>query len=396
MEKTFSTKELRERKFLGWVPVVALPVVTLFFWAFGGGRAASALAHDVAKGWNMRMPVAYLARLKKLSKLEYYEQAAKDSVSRGQRLKMADTYAKRMGIGGEDTAVARVREKLAAVERLVRGEPRGRRAGIDPAPAGLATAGRGLPREGGSLAQANVEKLERIVGALRQRESAGDPEMAQLSAVLDKLAAVQRVAVDTARPNIGAAGIGGGGVARLSAEEGSRRVSFPVKAVRDPEDSLVPADTTMIEALVPEDQMLVSGGELRLELATAILVGGRVVGCGTPVFGVVGLSGERLRVTVGAINSEGRVFPVNLVVADQDGLPGIYIPGAPAGDAVRESAEQDVGLFEPSLLSTTVAGQAATAGVGLARSLVSKKLRPVKLTVPAGYRVILHEQNKGL
>jgi hypothetical protein len=63
---------------------------------------------------------------------------------------------------------------------------------------------------------------------------------------------------------------------------------------------------------------------------------------------------------------------------------------------LRESAQQDAGLFGPTVLSTTLAGQTASAGVGLARSLISKKIRQVKVTVPAGYRVILHEEKMGL
>jgi hypothetical protein len=60
---------------------------------------------------------------------------------------------------------------------------------------------------------------------------------------------------------------------------------------------------------------------------------------------------------------------------------------------VRESAEEATGDIGPTVLSTTLAGQAAGAGVGLARSLIAKKVRPVKVTVPAGYRVFLHVQN---
>jgi hypothetical protein len=407
MEKTLTTRQMRERKFLGWVPAAVVPLITVLFWASGGGRAASAIVREVAKGWNMRLPGAYLARLSKLSKLEYYDQALKDTMARRQRLRIEDNYAKQMGIGSEEGPVKAVKEKLAEVERLVKG---GRVAptlarrtvglgdqGAARLPRGLAAEDRGLEVKDRGLevrargaAAANLEKLERVMGSLRVRESEGDPEIAQLSALLDKLVAVQRVPVDTGRPRVeaGATGLAGAGI--------SRRVLLPVRVRRDAEDTLGMEDTTVIEAMVPEEQVLVSGGELRLELAKDIIVGGEVVACGTPVYGIAALSGERLRVSVTSINCEGRVLPVNLAIADQDGLTGIYVPGAPAADAVHESAEQDVGLLEPAVLSTTLAGQATTAGMGLARSLISKKVRSVKVTVPAGYRVILHEQNNGL
>jgi hypothetical protein len=125
-------------------------------------------------------------------------------------------------------------------------------------------------------------------------------------------------------------------------------------------------------------------------------VGGQRIPRGTPVYGQVALNGERLRVVVVAICWQERVFPVNLVVDDEDGLAGIHIPGAPSADAVRETTSQELGSFGPEILSTTLAGQAAGAGVTLARSMIGKKVRMVRVTVPAGYRVILHVQNAGL
>lgn len=387
MTKTVMTVEMRQRRGLLLAPVVVLGVLTGTFMAFGGGRVASAMRREMAKGWDMRIPAAYLARLKKLSKLELYEQAGKDSAIRKQRVRIEDNYAKQLGIG--EGPEAQVVKGLKEVERVMRGK------GVR----GVGLDGRRSVGVGG--VNANIEKLERIVGVLHGKEAPVDPEMAQLSLVLDKLAEVQRVEGDTGRPRIegvgvwrgsaGAAGISGGGFAAAS-----RRVVLPVSGLRDADDSLRQEDTTVIEAVVAEDQLLVSGGELRMELARDVWVGGQVVASGTPVYGVVSLSGERLRVSVTSINNEGRVLPVNLVVADQDGFAGIYIPGAPVGDAVRESADQDIGMIEPAMLSTTLAGQAANAGFGLARSLISKKVRPVKVRVPAGYRVILHEQKNGL
>ena len=220
------------------------------------------------------------------------------------------------------------------------------------------------------------------MGVLRKSEAGvgSDPEMAQLNGVLEKLVAAQRPLGirDSVRGTV------------------ARRAVVIVRAVRDEDDTLGAIDSTSIEAIVPEEQVLVSGGELRLELAQAIEVGGVRVPRGTPVYGLVSLSGERLRVAITAITWLGRVWPVNLVVEDQDGGAGIYIPGAPVADAVRESEGQAAGDLGPTILSTTLAGQAAGAGVNLARSMIGKKVRLVRVTVPAGYRVFLHVKNEGL
>jgi conjugative transposon TraM protein len=169
-----------------------------------------------------------------------------------------------------------------------------------------------------------------------------------------------------------------------------------VKAVPDPEDSVRGFDSMAMEAVIPEAQVLLTGGELRLELASNLLIAGHRVPAGTPVYGTASLSGERLRVTISAIAWQEHSYPVNLQVDDEDGLPGIYIPGAPMTDAARESAGSDIGSIGPTMVSTGLAGQAADAGMTLARSLIGKKVRPVRVTIPAGYRVLLHPQNYGL
>ena len=219
------------------------------------------------------------------------------------------------------------------------------------------------------------------MGALHRKEAegGGDPAIAQLSGLLAQLTAVQ--------------GPGRGRDTQSNmAGPKERRVTVTVVAVRDVGDT-PSADSTVIEAVSPSDQVLVSGGQLRLELVGDIAVGGHRIPGGTPVYGTVALSGERLRVTITAIGWQGRIYPVNLAVADADGLAGIYIPGAPASDAVRESAEEATGDIGPTVLSTTLAGQAAGAGMGLARSLIAKKVRTVKVTVPAGYRVFLRGES---
>ena len=112
---------------------------------------------------------------------------------------------------------------------------------------------------------------------------------------------------------------------------------------------------------------------------------------GTPVFGLASLNNERLNVVVRSIRYGDHLLPVELHVYDEDGLEGIYIPGAIGRDVVKQSADQglnglNLGTFDPS-----VAGQAASAGMQLARNMVSRKVKQVKVMVDAGYRVWLRD-----
>jgi len=375
--KTVTAKEERQRKFLGWGPVMAFPVITLLFWGMGGGRGvAEGYGRAVVHGFNTHVPAAQVSKQAGLNKLDYYAEAARDSVAAQQKRAIEENYAKVLGLGspdstrkpGTDPAVRSVQEKLAELKQaLAAPSAKTRPAGVLAGP----TAG----------PSPTLDRLEQLMGALHRKEAegGGDPAIAQLSGMLDKLTAVQG-------PGRGRDTPSGVGV------HPERRVTVTVVAVRDVSDT-PSADSTVIEAVSPSDQVLVSGGQLRLELVGDIAVGGHRIPGGTPVYGTVALSGERLRVVITAMGWQGRVYPVNLAVADADGLAGIYIPGAPASDAVRESAEEATGDLGPTVLSTTLAGQAAGAGMGLARSLIAKKVRPVKVTVPAGYRVFLHVQN---
>jgi conjugative transposon TraM protein len=149
-----------------------------------------------------------------------------------------------------------------------------------------------------------------------------------------------------------------------------------------------------MDAWVTETQTLMSGTRIVMELGHDLLVGGLLIPRGTPVYGHASLSGERLMVGIQSITWEGRVYRVALSVYDQDGLPGIYIPGMQDAQSLKESAGQDVGSFGPELLSPTLAGQAAGAGIQAARNMIGRKIKTVRVVVPAGYRLLLTDENK--
>lgn len=375
MHTNLTARQTREGKFLLRAPLVAVPLLTLIFWGLGGGKAAFG-SKVVLHGFEMRIPPARVASIVKLDKLEYYEAAKRDSAALAQKSRIENSYAKVLGLPDSGSAlVRRVQEQLGAVKRAV-----GARGVMGAGGAHRAIAAAGVPRAAAAVGRVaegpNLEKLERMMTVL-QRDEGGNSEIAQLTAVLDRLAALQTdVRQDT--------------VQRRAAAMMPKRGGATIKALPDADDTTRGFDSAAIEAIVPEAQVVVSGGELRLELVRDVLVGAVRVSAGTPVYGTVSLSGERLRVAINGIVWQERVLPVSMQVDDEDGLAGIYIPGAPVTDAVRESMGNEVGAIGPTVLNTGVTGQAIDAGVSLGRQLIGKKIRPVRVTVPAGYRVLLH------
>src|SRR5580698_5605404 len=131
MEKkiTLTSRQKRERTFLLRAPLIGIPVLTLLFGLMGGGRGDAASSKTVVKGFNTRLPAARLGKWSRLEKLDYYNQAEKDSLAARQRRNMEASYAKMLGLAAPDSTrgglrpvdpnVRAVQEKLAEVKRVL-------------------------------------------------------------------------------------------------------------------------------------------------------------------------------------------------------------------------------------------------------------------------------------
>jgi hypothetical protein len=80
---------------------------------------------------------------------------------------------------------------------------------------------------------------------------------------------------------------------------------------------------------------------------------------------------------------------VKLEVFDLDGISGLYIPGAITREVAKQSADQSSQAIGISPLDPSLGAQAANAGLEMAKTLFSKKTKLVKVSVKAGYQVLL-------
>ena len=87
-------------------------------------------------------------------------------------------------------------------------------------------------------------------------------------------------------------------------------------------------------------------------------------------------------------------MPVALQVYDMDGLTGIYIPGSISRDVAKESAEKSLQGIDITTIDPSVAAQVTGAGITAAKNLLSKKAKLVKVTLKAGYKILLKDNNK--
>ena len=76
-----------------------------------------------------------------------------------------------------------------------------------------------------------------------------------------------------------------------------------------------------------------------------------------------------------------------------DGLPGIYIPGAISRDVAKQTTGNGLQQLELTSMDPSFKAQAAATSINAAKSLLSKKVKQVKVFVKAGYKVLLRDKS---
>jgi conjugative transposon TraM protein len=400
-----SPSQLKKRKMLLVLPLLVIPFMTLAFYALGGG--SSRQRPDVANpGLNLTLPGPNSKDDKMVDKLSFYDKAARDSsqlaewmrsdpyfqqnkvvsdTTRGDLRHITQTTAQRYnqrlivspydGSGGAEDAVLK---KLALLQSQL----------DNNFTTSAQEANLPLRTENGHIARPEVSRLENLLNRMHQ-DNSEDPEMKQLSAVMDKILDIQHP--DRVKERM----------KEYNAIQ-DRPVSFVSARARpdtgEPgfyglEPVSTPRSSNAISAVVHEDQQLVNGAVIKFRLLQDVFIDDKKIPAGNFVFGVVSLSGERLNVPVQAIRCGDYLFTVDMEVHDMDGLPGIYIPGAITRDVAKQAADNSLQMMELTSLDPSLKAQATAAGINTAKSLLSRKVKLVKVMVKAGYKVLLKDKS---
>ncbi|RZK37223.1 MAG: conjugative transposon protein TraM [Pedobacter sp.] len=416
MEKNEMTPKMRRnRKFMLVLPLLVLPFITLAFWALGGGRMQAAEAASTeSKGFNLNLPDANLKEDKAMDKMRYYEQAQKDSarmrqlqqddparLSGGQPEAFGNPFRDKNAAGGLNSSVAtsgyaadnnteNIYRKLELLNKELN----------KPAPAIVngSNAQASVPRGGTAVGSADVEKLEKMMQAMGQSDGE-DPELQQLNTMLEKIMDIQHPGrvkekldqVKQARQQQSYT-VSTGGDKAVTLLDNTIYAQNTESGFYGLEENM--QDTTIqnaIPAVIHETQTLINGSIVKLRLQADINVNGILIPKDSFVFGTAALSGERLGIEITNIRYGNSIFPVALEVFDMDGMGGIHIPGAITRDVAAQSADRNVQGIGLTSLDPTWQAQAASAGIETAKTLFSKKVKLIKVTVKAGYQVLLRD-----
>ena len=425
--KTKSPKMLRQRKILLVMPLLVLPFLTIIFWVLGGGKMDAANSSVIEKkGFNIKLPDANLKDGLDLDKMHYYDQAALDSIKLEELISKDPNYLSRTfsedsiasvgtsynrtpsGNGSKglnalmyrDPNEAKVHEKLEALQRVIN---------TPVAPTPRRNDAHYAESSGSALHSEDVNKLEEMMQSMNTQNNEPDPELKQLSGMLESILDIQhpdrvqqklRKVSESQRGQVFsiASLAGDTSISSLQVTPLCSTTSFG----RNKENAFYSFDEpavadvlqNAVAAVIHETQTIVSGSTIKLRLSTAVYVNGVEIPKNNFLFGIASLQGERLVIKINSIRYKNALFPVDLTVYDLDGLHGIYMPGAINREVAKASADRSVQTLGVASLDDSWGAQAAGVGIEAAKTLFSKKAKLVKVVVKAGYQVLLRDEKQ--
>lgn len=343
------TKERNLRTMLLILPLLVLPFLALAFYGLGGGKGSAPEQIPLA-GINTNLPDAQFKKDDAQDKLSLYSLLAKDSsafkdqfgeLQQDKKAEIPPLYN-----GPEGSAEEKITEKLALIEKEInRPERPVKEDKITTAPVAPV-----------SLSK-DVDRLENLMYTLQEGKEE-DPEMAQLSAMLDKIIKIQNP--------------------EISREE-----------VKVPSDTAPDSLFRTISAEISRKQKVVTGSTVELRLLDSVMIGGYLIPMGHALFGTCRITNQRLLLDIRNVRLGTSIIPVNLTVYSLDGMPGIDAPEAVLGDAARsgtDNAVRGIGMYG---MDQSIVSKVAGAGIDAARDLASKKVKKIRVKLSQGARVLL-------
>lgn len=422
------------------LPLLVLPFVVVAFWALGGGKASSPrLQQAKHSGLNPELPGAHFSKdIELWDKLSLYEQSRRDSLDQEEARRNDPYYVlgpikpdartvaprpsnSRLITSFDGAAVHEMDQNEAMLNRKLEELTRELDRGEMPAYGITAPS----PEEEASTlpdrrVTDDVDRLEAMMTMMQERD-VNDPEMQKIEGVLEKILDIQHPERVKERTRTESA-LNKGSVFPVQPATNEDNISFmenetegqplsvadsavstrsygrPPAGNRfyglDDKDFSQAYEGNAIEAVVHGTQTVVGGAVIKLRLLSEVYINGHLIEKGKFIHGVCRLNGERLSVSINAIRDGNALFPVSLSAFDLDGMEGIHVPGAMARDAARESSGQSIQDLQFYSMDNSLEVQAATAGVEAAKGLLTKKAKLVKVTVKAGYRLLLRDADQ--
>ena len=426
-QQTLNEQQQKQRKFFLFLPLICVPFLTLMFWLMGGGKTQTVLA-KADGGLNLNLPDAHNKETE-FNKLDFYNQAEKDSLKLQELMKADPNYAM-----SKDSEYLATQDFLSSTPAglntsLYSGSnnnPAGQEARIYnrlnqlqnelsrnyAAPEDNHYSAPYRSYSAPSVGSAEVDRLEKMMETMSETAEE-DKEVSQLSSMMDKILDIQhpdrvqqrlkeqsaahlgQVYAFKTAPKSAVITVLDNRPVKQYAEQFNKSPDKEMNTFYGLNNEIVgQPDLNAIAAVVHETQTLVSGSTIKLRLCSDAFINGVQIPKGSFIFGLVSLRGERLEVDIDGIQYKESLFPVKLSVYDLDGIAGIRIPGAITRDVIKQNSDQTIQSLSMGTFDQTLGAQAASAGIELGKNLLSKKVKQIKVEVKAGYRILLKDNKR--
>ena len=348
----------KKKVLLIFLPLLAAGVLTTGFFMLGGGKAETQGLADVRGKVDFSLPDAAIKKQQPADKMAFYEQADRDSADKGSA--SLSRMSENLGFkNSQAEQTAEINMKLEALQREIDRpvENAGKVRGVAEIRSAYGASGAATS---GNMKN-DVDRLEALMKMMVENKSAGeDPEMKQLNALMENI-------IDIQHPE------------RVKQQlAGEKKINT---------DSLFKA----IPAVIASDKKVVQGATIKLLLLDTLRVNGVLIPKGHELFGACKITNQRLLLDIKQIRLGNAIIPSDLSLYSYDGMLGLDAPEAVLTETVNDGAGNAVGALALNTFDQSLVSQVAGAGIDAAKSMLTKKLRKIKLKLKGGQAVLLRD-----
>lgn len=361
-----SAQFLKQRRFYLVLPLLILPFTTMAFLALGGGKTVkSGQVPPQDKGIDLTMPSAQFKNDEAKDKMEIYRVTGKDSATSagptGTNFAQTMGFERNAGIkrdgatqgnmlspsqSNADRQSAEIEAKLARINNQLQ-QPQPHYSDINYTPEHPET----------------YKKINKLRNMMRdtKMENTPDPELQQLSKMVEQLQAIQNP--QAIKPQ-----------APVTSND-----TLPFKA---------------IPAIIDGKQKVVDGGEVRLKLTDTVSLKKILLPKGQLLYGPCQVTNQRLLLSIRNIRQGNRIIPVDLTVFSLDGLTGIPAHEAELSGTASGGANNTLSSMQFLSMDQSLGAQAAAGGIQTAKDIFGKKIRKIKVKLENQFPVLLRDNTK--
>lgn len=427
MNHSNNQKFRQKRQLLLMIPILTIPFLTLTFWALGGGKSPGYLpVGKKQKGFNLEVPGIPEKKEKDLDKMGHYQRSHSDSTRYFQEVKKDPYY--RMAFTPETETKSHPTLESPEIEKtssqhlsnnlysdtqeeliLQRLEALNKTLSESPEPVTTAAA---YPDEvstasmqSNSGLDADLDRLDQMMQQMQRTNAQPDPEFQQMAELLDKILDIQHPERVQQRVEAERKSTFSDLSPVISPVSNPQSTSLDNSSPNEIQNELLTQNgffgfeleeiklqiSQSIQAVIHEEQTLVSGETVKLRLTQETNIAGTPLPKDLLVYGVASLNGDRLKISIRHIRVADAIIPVDLRIHDADGMEGIRIPGSIPQEVSTQSGSQALQGLGFSSFDNSLEAQATSAGIETAKSFLGKKIRQVKVNLKAGYQVWIVE-----